>query len=38
LDENSEDFGGVEAEGTSDDVAALCFIESVIEALDEISV
>ncbi len=38
LDEDSEDFGGVEAEDTSDDAAALCFIERVIDALDDIAV
>lgn len=38
LDEDSEDFSGVVAEDTSDDAAALCFVENVIQALDEIAV
>jgi hypothetical protein len=38
LDEDSEDFGGVEAEDTSDGAAALCFIESILKELNDIAV
>ncbi|KAI3320715.1 hypothetical protein HD806DRAFT_228049 [Xylariaceae sp. AK1471] len=39
LDEDNEDFGGVEVANASDDAtAALCFIEGIMKYLDEISV
>jgi hypothetical protein len=39
LDEDNEDFGGVEVANASDDAAAgLCFIEGIMNYLDEISV
>ena len=38
LDDDSEDFSGVEAADASDDDAALCFIERTMKYLDEISV
>ncbi|KAK3291795.1 uncharacterized protein B0H64DRAFT_366146 [Chaetomium fimeti] len=38
LDDNNEDFDGAEAADASDDATALCFIEGIMKALDEISV
>ena len=38
MDDDSEDFSGVEAADASDDDATLCFIERTRKYLDEISV